>query len=298
MRKSWITMIGILCLVALFAEDKIYIHKTAGSLLGYKVSEIDSIKFLNNNTELTVYKTDKTSFGLFVSVVDSIKFASETAVAYTAPTYADDYSSISSYANRGSWNLANVHDPTIVKCGTYYYMYGTDASYGNALDGYGHYPYKTSKDLVNWTYRSSAMSQTPPTWVKDSLNAKRARLGLAAIASPSYGFWAPCIRKVGNRYRMYYSIIIDNFIGNGLLNNATNFDNTWSERAFIGVMESTDLAVNSGWVDKGYVISSISDKTSWARASYTGDWSAYFKWNAIDPTYVVTPEGTHWLVYG
>ena len=298
MRKSWITMVGILCLVALFAEDKIYLHKTAGSLLGYKVSEIDSIKFLNNSTELTVYKTDKTSIGMFVSVVDSIKFANETAVAYTAPTYADDYSAISSYANRGSWNLANVHDPTIVKCGTYYYMYGTDASYGNALDGYGHYPYKRSRDLVNWTYMGSAMSQTPPTWIKDSLNAKRAKLGLAAIASPSYGFWAPCIRKVGNRYRKYYSVIIDNFIGNGLINNATNFDNTWTERAFIGVMESTDLAINSGWVDKGYVISSISDKTSYARTSYTGDWSAYFKWNAIDPTYVVTPEGTHWLVYG
>jgi len=56
------------------------------------------------------------------------------------------------------------------------------------------------------------------------------------------------------------------------------------------------LATNV-WVDKGYVISSVSDKTSWARAS-TSDWSAYFKWNAIDPTYIVTPEGNHWLIYG
>lgn len=297
MKKSWITTIGVLCLLALFAEDKIYIHKTTGSLLGYKVSEIDSIKFLNNNTELTIYKSDNSITGMFVSTVDSIKFANETAVSYTAPNYADDYASISSYANRGIWNLANVHDPTIVKCGIYYYMYGTDASYGNVLNGYGHYPYKRSKDLVSWTYMGSAMSNTPPAWVKDSLNAKRIRLGLTAIANPSYGFWAPCIRKVGNKYRMYYSIIIDNFIGNGLQNNATNFDNTWTERAFIGMMESTDLATNV-WVDKGYVISSVSDKTSWARSSYTGDWSAYFKWNAIDPTYIVTPEGNHWLIYG
>ena len=51
---------------------------------------------------------------------------------YTAPTYKDDYSSIASWENRSNWNLANVHDPTVAKCGDYYYMYSTDASYGNA----------------------------------------------------------------------------------------------------------------------------------------------------------------------
>jgi arabinan endo-1,5-alpha-L-arabinosidase len=296
MKKTLIIVLGVICLVTLFAEDKIYIHKKAGSLLGYKVSVIDSVKFTNNNTELTIYKTDSTVTSMFVTAVDSIKFANETAVPYTAPTYADDYSAVSSYSNRLSWNLGNVHDPTVVKCGDTWYMYGTDASYGNVLNGYGHYPYKISKDLVKWYYTGCAMSQTPPTWVKDSLNAIRARLGLAAITTPYYGYWAPCVRKVGNKYRMYYSIIIDNYIGNGLQNTAANFDYTWTERAFIGMMESTDLSTNK-WVDKGYVISSVSDKTSWARAS-TSDWSAYFKWNAIDPTYIVTPEGDHWLIYG
>ena len=29
------------------------------------------------------------------------------------------------------------------------------------------------------------------------------------------------------------------------------------------------------------------------------DWAnCYYKWNAIDPSYVITPEGEHWLVYG
>ncbi|MFT3752671.1 MAG: family 43 glycosylhydrolase [Paludibacter sp.] len=301
MKKTFMIVLGILCVATLFAEDKVYIHKKAGSLLGYKVSEIDSLKFANNNTELTIYKGDNTTTAVAITAIDSMKFASETAVSYSAPTYANDYSSISSYSNRLRWNLGNVHDPSVVKCGDKWYMYGTDASYGNVLNGYGHYPYKTSTDLVNWYYTGCAMSQTPPAWVKDSLNAMRVRLGLAPIASPSYGYWAPCIRKVGNKYRMYYSIIVDNFIGNGLLNNATNFDNTWSERAFIGMMESTDLATNK-WVDKGYVISSVSDRTTgtppWYRSSYTGDWSAYFKWNAIDPTYIVTPEGDHWLIYG
>ncbi|MDD4992230.1 MAG: arabinan endo-1,5-alpha-L-arabinosidase [Paludibacter sp.] len=296
MKKTVLFVVGIVVIVALFAENKLYIHKTSGSLISILVSKIDSITFGNNNTEMNIYKTDTTVTNMLVSAVDSLNIVDEQTLAYTAPTYADDYSAISSYDNRASWNLGNVHDPSVVKCGSYWYMYGTDASYGNVLNGYGHFPYKYSRDLVNWYYRGCAMSQTPPTWVRDSLNAMRARLGLAAITNPSYGYWAPCIRKVGNKYRMYYSIIVDNYIGNGLQNTTANFDNTWTERAFIGMMESTDLATNV-WVDKGYVISSVSDKTSWARTS-TSDWSAYFKWNAIDPTYIVTPEGNHWLIYG
>lgn len=28
------------------------------------------------------------------------------------------------------------------------------------------------------------------------------------------------------------------------------------------------------------------------------DWNGYFKFNAIDPSFIVTPEGEHWLIYG
>lgn len=301
MKKIGLILIGAICLIALFAENKIYILKKTGSLIGVQVSKIDSITFSSNEPELILHNTDSTVSKMLVSSIDSVSFVNEVIPVYNPPTYADDYASISSYANRNLWNLANVHDPTIVKCGSYYYMYGTDASYGNVLNGYGHYPCKRSTNLVTWEYRGTAMSQAPPTWVKDSLNAMRARQGLAAIVSPTFGYWAPCIRKVDNIYRMYYSIIVDNFIGNGKINNSANFDNTWTERAFIGMMESTDLATNS-WVDKGYVIHSVSDRTTgnppWYRSSYTGDWSGYFKWNAIDPTYTVTPEGKHWLIYG
>jgi arabinan endo-1,5-alpha-L-arabinosidase len=297
MKKSLILIVGIFCLTTLYAEDKLFIYKSSGSLISSVISGVDSISFGNNSTELNVYKTDKTVINMLVSSIDSIKFKDEVIVPYTAPTYSDDYSTIASWTFNASWNLANVHDPTVVKCGDYYYMYGTDASYGNALDGHGHFPYRRSKDLVTWSFLGTAMPSAP-TWVKDSLNVIRARFGLLPITNPSYGYWAPCIRKVGNIYRMYYSIIIDNFIATGAQNSAANFDGSWTERAFIGMMESTDLATNV-WVDKGYVISSISDKGShWSRTSYTTDWNAYFKWNAIDPTYIVTPEGDNWLVYG
>jgi arabinan endo-1,5-alpha-L-arabinosidase len=142
-----------------------------------------------------------------------------------------------------------------------------------------------------------AMAQTP-AWVKDSLNNMRQREGLDPIASPVFGHWAPVVRKVGNKYRMYYSIIVDNYIETGKPNTAANFDGSWTERAFIGLMETTSLSDNV-WTDRGMVVSSVSDRgANWSRTNRDTDWSAYFKWNAIDPTYIVTPQGEHWLVYG
>ena len=230
-----------------------------------------------------------------ITVKDRVEVP-DTVTGHAIPTYADDYSSIAAWGNRSDWNLANVHDPSVVFDGEYYYMYTTNASYGNAHDGHGHFHGRRSRDLVNWTYIGASMPETP-AWVKDTLNSMRASLGLDPIANPVFGHWAPVVRKVGNVYRMYYSIIIDNYIGNGLPNTEENFDNTWTERAFIGLMETSDLSGNS-WEDKGMVVSSVSDKgTDWSRSS-TNDWDGYFKYNAIDPSYVATPEGEHWLFYG
>jgi arabinan endo-1,5-alpha-L-arabinosidase len=221
-------------------------------------------------------------------------------VSYVIPDYADDYSSISSWDNHSSWNLANVHDPSIAYYNGYYYMYGTDASYGNehekATSG-RHFQGKRSKDLVNWTYLPGPMNDAP-AWVKDSLNTIRGRMGLPEIEKPSYGYWAPVVRKVTvggvDKLRMYYCIVVNNTIKKG----GTSFDGSWTERAFIGMCESTDPA-NAKWEDKGFVTCSSSDKgrDGWARPN-ENDWNAYFYYNAIDPTYIVTPEGKHYLIHG
>ena len=207
------------------------------------------------------------------------------------PDYEDDYSAIAGWGNHNKWNLANVHDPSIAYYNGYYYMYCTDASYGNehlnATTG-RHFPGKRSKDLVNWTYVQGPMNDAP-TWVKDSLNSIRSRMNLAPIDKPSYGYWAPVVREVDGKLRMYYCIVVDNLIGPG----------GWGERAFIGMCESTDPA-NGKWEDKGYVVSSSSDKgrDGWKRPS-ANDWNGYFYYNAIDPTYLVDdPSGKHYLIYG
>jgi len=220
---------------------------------------------------------------------------------FSIPTYADDYSSISSWANRNKWNLANVHDPSVAYYDGYYYMYGTDASYGNEAEGHGHFQGKRSKDLVNWEWVGGPFYD-PPTWVADSLNAIRTRMGLVTIASDKieYGYWAPVVRRVtvGGQeiLRMYYCVVIFNYIKTGNSSSAA-FDGSWTERSFIGMCESTDPA-GAVWTDKGFVTCSSSDRGKNYSRSSTNDWSAYFYYNAIDPTYIVTPEGKHYLIHG
>lgn len=145
------------------------------------------------------------------------------------------------------------------------------------------------------------MSETPPTWIKEKLNAYRQEMGLEPIDNPSYGYWAPVARKVSSgKYRMYYSIVITNYIQTGKpeIENNGNFDGSWTERAFIGLMETSDPASNI-WEDKGFVVCSVSDKgkTDYGRSSIN-NWEGYFKINAIDPTYIITENGEHWLIYG
>lgn len=210
---------------------------------------------------------------------------------YEAPDYADDYSGISGWEMRSRWNLANVHDPSVMLAEDgYYYMYQTDASYGNAHTAGGHLHGRRSKDLVNWEYLGGTM-QTLPGWVLPKLNEIRLEMGLEeSTGEGDFGYWAPCVRKVQDGlYRMYYSIVCP-----GLLNG----EGTWSERAFIGMMENSAPSNNDDWVDKGYVVTNASDKGLNFNVN-ANDWAnCYYKWNAIDPSYVITPAGEHWLVYG
>ena len=210
---------------------------------------------------------------------------------WKAPEYIDDYRSISSWENRSAWNLANVHDPTVMKADDgYYYMYQTDAGYGNPQAGHGHFHARRSADLVNWEYLGATMSDLP-TWVEPKLNEIRKAMGLGASTADfsKCGYWAPCARKVkSGLYRMYYAITIDGYIDGA---------NSWGERAFIGMMETTDPSTNK-WEDKGFVITNYSDKELNFHVSPT-DWQqCYYKYNAIDPSFIITPEGEHWLIYG
>ena len=226
----------------------------------------------------------------------------EELANYKCPTYSDNYTSVAAWTQRSKWNLANMHDPTVVKASDgYYYMYQTDASYGNEhqkdirnSNKHGHFFCRRSKNLVDWEFVGATMVGLP-SWIKTKLNEFRKGMGVAERPDSyfandlDFGFWAPCVRKVNDHlYRMYYAITCPGTI---------NGDGTWSERAFIGLMETSDPASNK-WEDKGYVITNASDKGLNFKVKADNWANCYFKYNAIDPTYIITPEGKHWLIYG
>lgn len=273
-----------------------------------------TITGLKGNTEYFVrafvYGNSRYTYSETFTATTGAQTLEEQLASYEAPTYDDNYTAIAGWENNSKWNLANVHDPSVMLAEDgYYYMYQTDASYGNAHDGHGHFHCRRSKDLVNWEYLGATMEEAP-AWAVEKLNeyrneminAEGKKLDPIKAEDISYGYWAPVVRKVNNGlYRMYYSLVIDNYIKTGKKNTAENFDNSWTERAFIGLMETSNPASNQ-WEDKGMVVCSASDQPNteangWRRRG-TGDWDAYFKFNAIDPTYTITPEGKHWLIYG
>lgn len=239
-----------------------------------------------------VYGNSRYTYSAPIEATTGAMSLDEQLANYVAPAYPDDYSSIADWSNRSQWNLSNVHDPTVVLADDgYYYMYQTDASYGNAHTAGGHFHGRRSKNLVDWEYLGGTM-QTLPDWVIPKLNEIRTAMGLEEV-NPSvddFGYWAPCVRKVSSGlYRMYYSIVCPGTLSG---------DGTWSERAFIGLMENSDPANNSGWVDKGYVITNASDKGLDFNVP-ANDWAnCYYKWNAIDPSYIIDGDGRHYLVYG
>ena len=241
--------------------------------------------FMNQYNGDVIYSNDIT----FTTGEGSL---SEQLAHYRGPQHPDYYVDIAGWGNRSQWNLANVHDPSVMKAADgYYYMYQTDASYGNAHTEGGHFHGRRSLDLINWEYLGGTM-QSLPEWVVPKLNEIRTGMGLAETnpTEDTFGYWAPSVVKVrDDLYRMYYSLVVPGYLDG---------DNSWGERAFIGLMETSNPADNNSWEDKGYVITNASDKGLNFYVSPT-DWAnCYYKFNAIDPSVIITNNGEHWMIYG
>src|SRR5574344_1724039 len=299
MYKKIYTLITFVALTTVSAQAQIYLERTDLRTLAASSGKITfpqksgaenySVGMNGSTSYLSAY--DVNNFHrLYIPQTEE-----ETALAkYSAPAYADDYRSYNAWSSRANWQLANVHDPSVMKAADgYYYMYQTDASYGNVhtVSG-GHFLGRRSKDLVSGEYVGSSMPSVP-SWIKDKLNSIRSAMGLGTSSidftdESQFGYWAPCVRKVSdNLYRMYYAITLP-----GTITSSTSVGNP----CFIGLMESSNPADSSSWVDKGYVTTQYSDQGT----SYSGKsaYGGYYKYNAIDPSYIVTPGGEHWLIYG
>ena len=107
----------------------------------------------------------------------------------------DTYYDIADPDNVYSWGPYNVHDPSILYDGEYYYSYSTDVAFGNEIKP-GH-QIRRSTDLVAWEFRG---------WVFGGLPPKGNAFIVSKGGEPFNGLWAPYIMKVDEEYRLYYSL--------------------------------------------------------------------------------------------
>ena len=168
--------------------------------------------------------------------------------------YSDTYWDIASWDNHKQWGPYNAHDPSIIKEGAWYYSYSTDASFGNTAPM--GIQIRKSKDLINWKFHKMAL---------DSLPESGAAFIRAHGGEPFQSLWAPYIMKVGNEFRLYYSLT-----------------GPTPRLSVIGLLTSTEPT--GPWEDKGLVVTSLNDHS--------------VQTNAIDPSVVVSKSGEHWFYYG
>jgi len=146
------------------------------------------------------------------------------------PNISDDYSAIATQNYSSQWGPYNLHDPTIIKHGEYYYIFSTDVAYGP--NGKCGIMWRRSKDLVHWKFLGWVFNGTIPP------------IPLAFMEEHQQGYrqlglWAPFIIRVDNTYRLYYSVP-----GNDGLKLAC-------------IALATSTSPEGPWTDEGIVISCL-----------------------------------------
>jgi arabinan endo-1,5-alpha-L-arabinosidase len=174
--------------------------------------------------------------------------------AFDINSINDTYASLAPFSNYLQWGPYNVHDPSIIKSGEYFYSFSTDAAYGTAVRP--GLQIRKSKDLIQWFYVG---------WVFNGLPAQGAAFITQGGGTPFQSLWAPYVLKVGNEFRLYYSLSC-----------------SLPRLSAIGLATATNP--EGPWTEQGLAVVSKNDNTT--------------QTNAIDPAVIVTPAGEHWMYYG
>ncbi|MBA7521804.1 hypothetical protein ES705_13915 [subsurface metagenome] len=173
--------------------------------------------------------------------------------------YYDTYHEFA--GNPSTWQHFNTHDPTVYKDGEWFYMYSTDASWGN-IHNTGALK-RRSKDLVNWEFLGNAFDGVPQSAVDFFINN----------GNPSYtddGIWAPFLHKFKDKFYLYYSapggLVNQNFafLGYAVSDSASG---PWVDQGMITTSSPGD---NINAIDPTVVFDSISQKL----------WMAYGSWHS------------------
>ncbi|MDJ1494092.1 arabinan endo-1,5-alpha-L-arabinosidase [Cytophagaceae bacterium DM2B3-1] len=179
------------------------------------------------------------------------------------PQIKDDYTDIAGLDHYKEWAGYNVHDPSCIKVGEYYYVYSTDAIYfprnaerKNPEVKQGNIQVRRSKDLVHWEFLGWALDKIPDEAIQ--------HIRSVSGGKEPQNVWAPYVLKQGNIFRMYYAVSLFG-----------------KKTSYIGLATST--SPTGPWTQAGDVVKT--DSTSLM--------------NAIDPTIVDdVANKKQWMLYG
>lgn len=156
---------------------------------------------------------------------------------------SDTYENISSFSDYSKWSVYNVHDPSVIKSGDFYYSYSTDVGFGITVRS--GIQVRKSRDLVEWTFVGWVFNNLPP-------------IGSAYISgqgtSPFNSLWAPYVLKVGGEYRLYYSlsspVLRLSVIG---LATASSPEGPWTEKGLV-VTSKNDANTQTNAIDPSVIV--------------------------------------------
>ena len=174
---------------------------------------------LSSGGIITGVPTTAGTVAFSVKVTDS---AGNSAASGLSMTIAAE-SPLTTYDLKG--NTSPVHDPSIIREGSTYYVFATDA-----LPQSGFIPIRCSNDKVTWNACGSVFSSLPP-WIASAVPAAK-------------GIWAPDISYFNGSYHLYYAVSTfgTNVSAIGLATNVT--------------LDSSSPVYQ--WVDQGMVLQSTS----------------------------------------
>jgi arabinan endo-1,5-alpha-L-arabinosidase len=155
----------------------------------------------------------------------------------------DTYDELAPFANYLKWGPYNVHDPSVIKSGEYFYSFSTDAGFG--IDVRPGLQIRKSKDLVQWEFVS---------WVFPSLPGMGSQYITSSGGTSFNSLWAPYVIKVGSEFRLYYSLSCArprlSVIG---LATATSPEGPWTERGLV-VTSKDDASIQTNAIDPSVVV--------------------------------------------
>ena len=179
-----------------------------------------------------------------------------------------------------NWLDIGVHDPSVVKSNSTYYIFGS------------HFAAAKSTDLINWEYVHPLPSANNAVDESALFNTYSTEIAEGIAWTDGYkGNWAADVIKAPNgKFWFYYNHCAQSEADNG---------GCWN-RSYLGLAEAD--SVEGPYVNKGVFLRSgyrtAAEFTAYPLDNGQATWNGAVDPNAIDPAAFYDKDGKLWMVYG